>query len=361
VKELEGAATIVFVDGSFHQTVNIPDSSGLTLLTFKEAINRRLVHLKDYLISYPDTVSAFESLNTAFMNDGVYLSVEADTVLEKPIRILHIATDANEQHGWHSRNLLVFGRNSKSAVLEQYVSLSAQKNYLANTVSQTVLDTGATVEYTRIQNEAASAFHFAVNRAVLAENSKLTVHSHDLGGKLTRYNLNVELNGRNASCHTNGLFMVNEQRQADNYLLVEHEVPDCQSESFFRGVLDNRGKGVFRGKIQVHPDAQRTNAQLNNANLLLSNDAEIDTMPQLEIYADDVKCNHGSSSGQLDEEQLFYLTSRGVDKEAAHNLLVYAFANSVIDQIESAKIKELVKKQMLAKLATDSDLMELVR
>ncbi len=361
IKELEGAISIVFVDGILYRADTNAESQGLLLSGFKDAVDQRLGHLKDYLIAYPDTVSAFESLNTAFMNDGVYLFLEADKVLQKPIQLLYISTRENQHNGMHSRNLLVFGENSRATVVERHVSLSDGKEYLSNSVTQTVLNAGATVEYTKIQEEAASAFHFAVNRAFLEENSSLILHTHDFGARLTRHNMNIELNGGNAICRLNGLFMVDGERQADNYALVEHKVPNCQSESMFRGVLDHKSKGVFRGRIKVHQDAQRTNAQLNNANMLLSNDAEIDTMPQLEIYADDVKCNHGSSSGKLDEDQLFYLTSRGVEKEAAHKLLVYAFSNTVVDRIESEIVQKLVKTILLNRLASNGDLKELLQ
>ncbi|MCG8339309.1 MAG: Fe-S cluster assembly protein SufD [Proteobacteria bacterium] len=361
LKELEGAITIVFVDGIFHQVTHNAETQGLTLSSFKNAVDQRLVQVKDYLVSYPQTVSAFESLNTAFMNDGVYLSLEAGRVLQEPIQLLSISSGKNQHLSVHSRNLLVFGENSRAAVVERYISLSEDKEYLTNTVTQTVLNAGATVEYTKIQEESDSAFHFLVNRASLAENSNLTIHTQDFGGRLTRYNLTVELNGPNAMCRVNGLFLVDGERQADNYLLMEHKVPDCRSESLFRGVLDDKSKGVFRGRIKVHQDAQHTNAQLNNANMLLSNNAEVDTMPQLEIYADDVKCNHGSSSGKLDEDQLFYLTSRGMDREAAHNLLVYAFANTVIEKIESEDVQKLVETILLNKLASNGDLKELLQ
>jgi Fe-S cluster assembly protein SufD len=360
--KIEASLVLVFVNGHYVQTIGqAAEFPGVLLTSLKETIGQRSVLLKDYLAAYSTSMTAFETLNTAFMNDGACLLVDPGVQLEKPVVLLQIASDDSEQQHINIRNLLVFGEDSKVTVLEKYVGEGRSTSYLTNTVTQTIVKTGAAVEYIKIQDETPAAFHFAVNRITLQENSRFDSHSYAFGGRLARDDLKIVFAGEHTECYLNGLFMVDGERQIDTYTDVEHKVPNCRSESNYRGILDQRGKGVFRGKIKVHQDAQKTDAKLNNANLILADGAEMNTMPQLEIYADDVKCSHGTGSGRLDEEQLFYLTARGIDETTAHNLLVFAFANSIIDRISSKQVKSFVRNQALSRLPASALTTELLQ
>jgi Fe-S cluster assembly protein SufD len=232
---------------------------------------------------------------------------------------------------------------------------------LNNTISQVQLKSGAQVKHTKIQDEDPQAFHLSVQRVSQDRDSSYSSNSFSFGALLSRNNLKIDFLGRGASCNLNGLFWVDGNRQADVYTDTEHQVENCNSSELYKGILDDKGKGVFRGRIKVHQDAQKSDARLNNTNLLLSQEAEIDTMPQLEIYADDVKCSHGSGSGQLDNEQLFYLTSRGIDHSVAHALLVFGFANSVLEGIKSNSLKTHLKALLITKLSANNEIKELVQ
>jgi len=348
--EIDASAILVFLNGHYLQTLfRQPEWTGVVVISLAEAITQQPRQLKELLADSSPSLTAFETLNTAFMNDGVYLQVDPGMRLEKPVVVLHLTDDQSSEQSIMTRNLLVFGEAARVTVLEKYDHIGNGSGYLTNVVNQAVLNNGAEVDYYKLQDEASSAFHFSVNHIKLQENSRFHANTFSFGGRLSRENLKLELEGANASCRLNGLFMVDGDRQADVYTEVEHKVAGCRSEETVRGIVDQQAKGVFRGKIKVYQDAQKTDAKLNNANLVLSDEAEVNTMPQLEIYADDVKCSHGSGSGQLDEEQLFYLTSRGVDESIARNLLVFAFANTIIDRIESSQIQSVIRNQMLSK------------
>lgn len=359
---IEAGIILVFVNGQHVQTSGQGgEQQGVLVSSLKDAIGHRPVLVKDYLASTANTMTAFETLNTAFMQDGALLMIEPGVILEKPVVLLHIAGEDADQQQINTRNLLVFGEDSKATVLEKYSAQSNVTSYLTNVVTQTIVKAGAEIRYLKIQDESPVGFHFAVNRVSLQEHSRFDSHSFSFGGRLSRDDQKITFEGQQGECALNGLFMPDGDRQVDLYIDVEHKVPNCRSTSNYRGILDQQAKGVFRGKIKVHQDAQQTDATLNNANLILSDGAEINTMPQLEIYADDVKCSHGSGSGRLDEEQLFYLTARGIDQSMAHSLLVFAFANAAIDRIPEQQIQDFVRKQVIAKLSASTTITELLQ
>jgi Fe-S cluster assembly protein SufD len=359
--EIDAEATLFFINGRFYKAKGDLETKGIVLKNLAEIISNDPDLARESLLSFPESVTAFESLNTAFLADGVYLNIRKGTQLTKPIQIIHIADKQGVQVHNCTRNLMVFGEDTKASIIERYIAPEKASGYLNNIVTRTVLEKGASVEQVKIQDEDPRSFHFSVQHVFLKSSSQFSSRSFSFGALLSRNDIRVEFQGENASCSLNGLFLVDSNRQADNYTETEHKVASCKSDEQYKGILDNQAKGVFRGKIKVHQDAQKTDARLNNSNLLLSKTAEVDTMPQLEIYADDVKCSHGSGSGQLDSEQLFYLTSRGVDQSVAQALLVFGFANSILEGVSSGQLRAHLKELLISKLSENSEIKELVQ
>lgn len=362
IPQIGNALTLVFVDGVFYQIAgDLELFSGVEIISLKEALRQKSAQIKPYLDKTDKSLSAFETLNTAFMSDGVCLTVEPNAVLTHPIHIVHIGGTGMQRASLNTRHLLVFGENAKATVIETYLSAGKNDDYLTNNVMRTVLKEGAELEWTRVQNEAESAFHFAVNRIDLHRNAHLRCHLFAFGARQSRENVKVNFEGQNSFCELNTLLMINGERQADIYTDMEHKIANSGSEENLKSVMDEKGKAVFRGRIKVYEDAQHTDARLNNSNLLLSETAEVNTMPQLEIFADDVSCNHGSSTGQLDDDQLFYLTSRGIDPTSAQGLLIYAFAHSVVEAIQSEAVAAYINQLLMSKLPTEKYVKELVK
>ena len=362
LREIDSAADLVFINGHYSvawSSMNLEGQATISPLGF--ALRQNPSEVKERLTSYPETLTAFESLNAAFMRDGVCLNVHQNVSLTKPIQILYVVTAEKQPQNLNTRNVLLFSQNSKTTLIERTLQLGESAQQLNNIVSQIEIENNAELSHFKVVDEGPLSYHLAVNRVHQQRDSRYAHHYFALGGLLSRNNLKVELAGEGASCQVNGLLMVDGQRQTDLYTDVEHQVPHCSSQEEVKAILNDQAKGVFRGKIKVFEKAQKTDAQLHNANLLLSREAEINTMPQLEIFADDVKCSHGSSSGQLDSNQLFYLKSRGLDVEAARNLLVFAFANSIINLSPEKQINKILRNGLLSKLPAGSAIEELIQ
>jgi Fe-S cluster assembly protein SufD len=352
---VEGApAQLVFVDGQFVRELshftNI--SRGVTIAGLKEQIasnpDAMEVHLGHYLDIRRDPFSA---LNTAFVEDGAYVHVPRGTVLEGPIRLLFVSTAAHVPSMMHPRNLLVFDTETQGTVIEEYVSLGSG-TVLCNSATELVAGENATVSHYMIEREHKEAFNISTLRIQQARSANVTSHSLLLGGGLVRNNVHPVLAGEGGECLINGLFVGDGRQHLDNYMHVEHASPHCSSRQFYNGILDGHAHGVFHGRIVVHKDAQKTDAKQTNRNLLLSDDAQIDTKPQLEIYADDVKCTHGATIGQIEENALFYLRSRGIDEISARRLLLLAFAGECLDRMQPgparAHAEHLIHEHLLA-------------
>ncbi|RIK66478.1 Fe-S cluster assembly protein SufD [candidate division KSB1 bacterium] len=238
----------------------------------------------------------------------------------------------------HPRNLILAGEGSQVQIVETYGSLN-QDVYLNNIVSEIVLEKNAVVEHVRLQNESRKAYHIAAREVELARDSVYTSVSIDLGGKLVRNNFNLRLRAEHCEGNLYGFYFGAGEQLIDNHTLIDHLMPNCPSNEFYKGILTDKAHGVFNGKVMVHQDAQKTNAYQQNQCLLLSNDAVINTKPQLEIFADDVKCSHGASIGQLDEDSVFYLRSRGIGEEEAQSMLRFAYASEILNHIKSPGIR----------------------
>ena len=304
---------------------------------------------------------SFVALNTAFLQDGAFVSIPKGKVVETPIHMLFVSTTsfggAHDRRGKaivsHPRNLILAGDDSQAMVIESYIGLN-NALYFTNVVTEIVAGESAVVAHYKLQRESEEAFHISTVQASLSHSSNFSSHSIDLGGALVRNDVNAVLDGQGIECTLDGLYMVAGRQHVDNHTRIDHVKPHCSSRELYKGVLGGRSKGVFNGKIYVHKDAQKTDAKQTNKNLLLSEDAVINTKPQLEIYADDVKCTHGTTIGQLDQEAIFYLRSRGIDLEAARGLLTYAFASEMIGRIKVEPVRAQLEHLLLARLQKDS-------
>ncbi len=304
--------------------------------------------LEQHLARYADYhQDAFAALNTAFMEDGALVHIPRGAVLAAPIHLLYVSTETAAPIITHPRNLIVAGDNSQATIVEDYVSLNGGVAF-SNAVTEMVVGDSGVLSHSLLARENARAFNVSTLRVQQGRSSSVTSHSVLLGGALVRNNVHPVMGGEGGECLINGLFMATGRQHMDNYMKVEHASPHCSSRQFYNGILDGQSRGVFHGRIIVHKDAQKTDAKQTNRNLLLSEDAQIDTKPQLEIYADDVKCTHGATIGQIDEDAIFYLRSRGMAKESARALLLFAFAEESLQRMQVEPIRrhleELVKQ-----------------
>ena len=287
--------------------------------------------------------NSFAALNQAFFSDGAFLFVPAGVEVAEPVQLLYISSAKQAGEASMPRNLVVAGPNSKLTVVESYLATS-EEAYFTNAVTEILAGENSRVEHVKLQDEAPGAFHIATIAGEFGRASNVTVHSFALGARLSRNNIRAKLAGEGLECILNGLYLTRDEQLADHHMIVEHAQPHCASHEYFNGILDDKSRGVFHGRIHVHPIAQKTDAKQTNKNLLLSDDATVDTKPQLEIYADDVKCTHGATIGQLNEESIFYLRARGLGAETARRMLIHAFAGEIIERVRYAPARAVIDK-----------------
>jgi Fe-S cluster assembly protein SufD len=339
------ACQLVFMNGRFARELSlldkVPDGVKVSSLAAEISSNPGAIepHLGRYLDSRRD---AFCALNTAFVEDGAYVHIRRGTLVEEPIYLLFVSTGDDAPSMSHPRNLIVAEEDSQATFVENYVSLHGGA-VLCNTVTELVAGDHAVLSHYMIECEHKQAFNISTLRIQQGRSANVVSHSVLLGGALVRNNVHPVLAGEGGECLINGLFIGNGCQHLDNYMLVEHASPRCGSRQFYNGILDEHAHGVFHGRIIVHKDAQKTDAKQTNRNLLLCDDAQIDTKPQLEIYADDVKCTHGATIGQIDGDALFYLRSRGIDEVSARKLLLFAFASECLDRMKEGPVRRYVE------------------
>jgi Fe-S cluster assembly protein SufD len=288
---------------------------------------------------------AFVAWNTALLQDGALVEFGRDAAPEEPVHLVYLSVPNGKPTASHPRNLIIAGPGCQAAVIETYVGAPGVV-YFTNVVTEVLLDEGAALDHYRVQVESEAAYHVATVQGVQKRQSVLNSHNVSLGGLLTRNDVNSVLDAEGAECFLNGLYVARGRQHVDNHTMLDHAKPHCSSRELYKGVLDGRGVGVFNGKIVVRKDAQKTNAIQSNRNLLLSEGAVVNTKPQLEIFADDVRCTHGATVGQLDREAQFYLQSRGIPAGQARDLLTYAFAGEVLDQIRWRPLRERLTSEI---------------
>jgi Fe-S cluster assembly protein SufD len=346
------ACCLVFVNGLFSQelsNVAMPPK-GVTIGGLAAQLKNDAASVEQHLGRYLNVErDAFAALNTAFIEDGVYIHVPRGAVVEAPIYVLYVTVPGSAPTMNHPRNLIVAGENSQITIVEDYVSLGEGITF-SNAATELVAGDSANVSHYMIVREGEQAYNFSTLRIQQGRHANVATHSLLLSGALVRNNVHPVLAGEGSECLINGLFMANGRQHMDNYMLVEHASPHCDSRQFYNGILNGQSHGVFHGRIIVHKDAQKTDAKQTNRNLLLSDDAQIDTKPQLEIYADDVKCTHGATIGRFDDNALFYLRSRGLAEAAARHVLLLAFANECLDRMNSPQLRDHLEKLVVAGL-----------
>lgn len=291
----------------------------------------------------------FTALNTSFIRDGAYVFIPEKTNIEEPIYIVHIAAGDETPFIIHPRNLVIVGSGSRISILEHYVYLS-NNIYFNNTVTEIIADKNSIVEHTKLQSESTKGYHIGSTYIHQSEKSNVTQNSIMIGGAIVRNNVLSILNGEGIECTLNGLSLATGQQLIDNHTIIDHSKPNCTSHEMYKAILDGKSKGVFNGKIMVRKDAQKTDAKQTNKTLLLSDNATMNTKPQLEIFADDVKCTHGAAIGYLDADALFYLRSRGIGEEIARDLLTYAFANDIIERLCCEQVREYLHQILHSRL-----------
>ena len=291
------------------------------------------------------------ALNTAFLQSGVFVLVPRNTTLEAPLQITFVSSASAPRSTSFPRVLVVSEENSSATIIEDYVSIGDEP-YATNGVVEVVLGDGARLEHYRVQRENKNAVHLATTAAKLGRSSSYNTTSITLGGQLSRHDISVVMDHEGAECWVDGLYIVGSNQHADTHSVIDHKQPNCKSHQLYKGILDGNGRAVFNGKIFVRPGAQKTDVMQTNKNLLLSTQARVDTKPQLEIFADDVKCAHGAAVGQIDQEELFYLQTRGINTALARNLLTYGFAEEVIEKIKVESIRAQLDESVLNQLHT---------
>ena len=359
---LTGAAhLLVFVNGRYAPALSAPGRlpAGATLASVAGMLESSPETLEAYL-SDDHGQTVFGALNTAFMADGAYLHLARGTVVEQPIHLLFIATQAGASGALISpRNLIVAEDGAQATVIEHYAGSDAAV-YLTNAVTQIFTGANAAIEHYKLQQEAPQAFHIAGIHAQQARDSRLSSHSVSLGALLARNDISTRFAATGCDATFGGLYLVGGRQHVDNHTRIDHAQANGTSRETYRGVLDGHSRAVFNGQVIVRPGAQKTDARQANHNLLLSRDAEIDTKPQLEIYDNDVKCTHGATVGQIDDNQLFYLRARGIEETMARSLLVHAFAGDLIERIRVASLRTRLEQILLARLPQGERIRELI-
>jgi Fe-S cluster assembly protein SufD len=345
-------AQIVVVNGHYSPELSSVGllTGGLEVASLADAIATRPDAIEPRLATIARDGNAFANLNSAFLEDGVFVRIPASTVVAEPIHLVFLSEPVFGPTVSHPRNLVIAEGGSQAAIVETFLG-TAGEPYFTNAVTEIVLKDGAVLDFSKLEREGDAAFHVATTAVSVGRNANFTSHSISLGGALARNDLNVRLDAEGADCTLNGLFLGNGRQLLDNHTLIDHARPHGTSRELYKGILDGKSRGIFHGKIIVRPDAQKTDAMQTNKNLLLSKEALVNSEPALEIFADDVKCRHGSTIGQLDAAAMFYLRSRGIGEDEARSLLVYAFASDVASRIRVAPLRELVERQLGLRLA----------
>ncbi len=343
---------LVFVNGRYAPDLSSVDRlpDGVTVSSFVAAADGNREVLETHLTrhaAYQD--QAFTALNTAFIEDGALVHVPKGTVMESSVHLVFVSAVDDRPAVAHPRVLIVAERESQVAVAETYFGLGREACF-TNAVTEIVAGESAVVDHYKIERETEHAHHVSTLHVHQYRSSNVTSHNVSLGGVLVRNDVHALLDDEGCECTLNGLYVADGSQHVDNHLRVEHVKPHCDSREFYKGVLDGKARGVFSGRIVVHEDAQKTDAKQTNMSLLLSEDAVVDTKPQLEIFADDVKCTHGATIGQVDEDAIFYLRSRGIDKESARGLLVFAFVAEAVGRVRFEPLRAHLRALLSARL-----------
>ncbi len=337
---------LVFVNGHFDEKLSrIKDlPKGVIAGSISEAIKQKSPVIEKHFGKYADFKNQiFTALSTAYIKDGAFIFVPEGKVIEDAFHILFLTTAEDDKILTQPRNLFVAGKNSQVTIIEHYSSLS-EDVYFTNAVTEIYTDENAVVDHIKLQEESTKAFHIGRMEVDQERASNFSSHTISFGADLSRNDFNTKFNAEGGESMLNGLFLIEGTQLFDVHTMIDHAKPHCNSHEHYKGVLDDKSRGVFNGKVMVRKDAQKTNAFQENNNIILSDDALVNTKPQLEIFADDVKCSHGATIGQLNKDSMFYLKSRGISEETARTILIHAFASDVIQSIKVKPIKDYIEE-----------------
>lgn len=350
------ANVLVFINGSFSKNYSKfdVDNANVVIGNLAEMKNHHSEIFEKHFSKYAKAENnGLVALNTAFAQDGAFVYVKKGISAEVPVHLLFISDSGKANHLSQPRNLFIAEEGSSVKIIEEYHSFGDKVNY-TNSVTEIFCDSNSYVEHYKIQNNEGSTYHTGTTQVKQNKNSHFTNTTISWGGEITRNNLISLFDGTNTECHFYGLYLLGGNQHVDNQTLADHAMPNCYSNELYKGIINGKATGVFNGKIMVRQDAQKTNAYQSNKNILLSDDATIYSKPQLEIFADDVKCSHGATTGQLNEEEMFYLRSRGIGEEDARTLLLKAFAGDVIDSVKIGELKDILVKKLEKKLGKNN-------
>jgi Fe-S cluster assembly protein SufD len=354
---------LVFVNGVYSEKlsrIKYPRDE-IIIESFADAERRNAPNLIKYFTRLADYKNDFfNAMNTAFARDGVYINVPGGVFIDEPIHVMYISDTRKGAVMSHPRNMFIVGKCSQMRVVETYHTIGSNPAF-TNMVTEIVMNFATNFEFNKIQNDKGNSYYIGTTQVKQAKNSSFNSSTVSLSGKFIRNNLNSVFTEENAEANMNGFYFMREDDFVDNHTMIDHAVPHCTSNEFYKGILDDNASAVFSGKILVRPDAQKTIAFQTNRNILLTDDAKINTKPQLEIYADDVKCSHGATTGYLDKESMFYLRSRGIGEEMAKSLLLNAFASEIIEKISpstssgstASGLRDDIKRQVADRLSVD--------
>jgi Fe-S cluster assembly protein SufD len=334
---LEDAYTLLFVNGKLvkNSAQNLPQ--GVTIESISACTSTLLgqVAKEDW--------SIFSAINTAYAQDGAYIHIAAKTIVDKPIQIVHV-TSGNQLIA-NTRNLIIADAFSEAEIVHVFLSEDANESFV-NNVTEIVVAENAKLTIEKLQNESEENYHVSLEHVKQAKDSNFSINTITLNGGLVRNNLFIDVDGQNVETHLNGAYVLKGNQHVDNQTVVDHLKANCESNELYKGVVDENATAVFNGKVFVRKDAQKINAYQSNGNVLLSDTASVNSKPELEIYADDVKCSHGSTTGQLDEEAIYYFRARGISEKSAKALMVTAFIGDVIDKIENEEVVNYIHKEL---------------
>jgi Fe-S cluster assembly protein SufD len=347
---VKDAAVLVIVNGKFNAALSeLKQHQGLFISDISETASNAAFqkHYTNYTDIYSDP---FTALNTALATGGVFIHVSKNATVELPLHIIHISSAAENMLA-SPRNLVVLEENARAVIIESFITVGSSAKVFSNALTEMYIDAGANLQHYKIQEEQENGHLVNTTQAVQKKQSVFSTANFTFSGALVRNNLNIVLDDEFIETHLNGLYLAKGNQNVDNHTLVDHRKPNCNSNELYKGIIEERATATFNGKIYVRKDAQKTNAFQSNKNILLSDEGTINTKPQLEIYADDVKCSHGTSTGKLDEDKIFYLRARGISEASAKKLLMHAFASEVVENIRIDALREYVEEKITARFA----------
>ena len=348
------STNLVFINGILNKELSSGiDNDDLILLNFSEAYQQYPDEINKHFAKYAGiNKDVFIALNTAFARNGAFIKIKDNKVVEKPIALYFINSTANNTTVSYPRNLILVGKNSQVNIVESHTSVGEHSNF-TNSLTEILVEDNAHINYFIIEDESDNAYHVSTTQINQVAPSVINAYNIALNGAMIRNNLDVVIDSENCEANMYGMYLLHNKAHVDNHTAVDHKRPHSYSNELYKGIMDGYSNGVFNGKIYVRQDAQKTNAFQSNGNIIISDNAKVNSKPQLEIWADDVKCSHGCTTGQIDKEQLFYLRSRGIKEENAKALLLYAFINDIVENIRIPGLKKYIQLKIADRLYKD--------